>query len=666
VIALLVVVVFGLTHKDSSSKPAAPPTASEFFGVDAVNMLRDEEEAPEFETLGVKTVRINLEYGSVEAPGSGGCEETPKLDWSHYDEVFRRAAEHGLTLLVDLYGNRAVCGDGNWFPVPGTKNFEAFTGGLVTQAVARYGPEGKFWSENPELPYLPANVWEVWNEPNLPENNSGEEVDPQAYAQLLIAASESIHGVDPSATVLTGGIYLGAGRPLAGYLASIYGEPDGYQPAQFHEAFQGLAIHPYATTGYGAELAFGGPEVSEGRTEEARQVLGESRASLGGASDAEKSLWVTEVGWPTEFGVTASTAAITPERQASDAIETLEWMQDHADELDISFAALFSARDYNSQSGCTEAECWPMYAGMKRIEFLGPQPHYVDRPLRCAFKGLLDGEGCPGWRYQAVGSGSDPAIASAGIGSLELFDRDSHHRLQRRSWSMGGGWTGWEAMPGVGQVDSPPAAVSGGPIGPRVAARLADGSVGLWTEQKGTWSEQPLGGLTTGRPALSSSGNSRTDVFARGEDPFLFHVVVEPGVPVASTWELLPGPPATSDPSAASLAPGVLDVVARTSSTAIGHWHYEANVWSFEEIAAPEGSAPTIVAPSPERLDVFFTGKRGILHATSEAGSHWSSWELIPGKIPGTAPAAVAWSPNRIDLAGSFEGGGIGHWYLEW
>src|SRR2546429_540736 len=33
--------------------------------------------------------------------------------------------------------------------------------------VARYGPAGSFWSENPSVPRRPLRTWQIWNEPQL-------------------------------------------------------------------------------------------------------------------------------------------------------------------------------------------------------------------------------------------------------------------------------------------------------------------------------------------------------------------------------------------------------------------------------------------------------------------------------------------------------------------
>ncbi len=38
---------------------------------------------------------------------------------------------------------------------------------FLRDAVERYGPEGSFWEENPDLPFLPIRSWEIWNEENI-------------------------------------------------------------------------------------------------------------------------------------------------------------------------------------------------------------------------------------------------------------------------------------------------------------------------------------------------------------------------------------------------------------------------------------------------------------------------------------------------------------------
>jgi hypothetical protein len=75
--------------------------------------------------------------------------------------------------------------------------------------VRRYGQGGSFWRENPELPYLPVEAWELWNEPNIVTFSSNS--DPERFARLLRIGGGAIHGADPAAKVILGGLF---GRPL--------------------------------------------------------------------------------------------------------------------------------------------------------------------------------------------------------------------------------------------------------------------------------------------------------------------------------------------------------------------------------------------------------------------------------------------------------------------
>jgi hypothetical protein len=341
-------------------------------------------------------VRLNFEWAKVD-PSSTPCDEAGPTDWTYYDGVVGRAAAHGIALIPDLYGNRAAC-TAQRFPLPGTPNYGAYVepeaegrpGGFVWQAVRRYGAGGTFWAENPTVPYDPIEVWEVWNEPNLPENNPFGVVQPPLYGKLLVDVSATIHAADPTARVLVGGIYSGAGESAEGFFDWMYDYPWGYTAAQLHESFTGVGVHPYAISGAGANLSFGGPEVSEERLVADRAALDQPRAALAGGSDAEKTLWVTELGWPTEFAATPALAAITPEVQSAYLTAALGWMYEHAGEEGIEYAAGFVLNDYHEAAGCPEPRCWPQYAGLNKVEFL-PAPLLVERPAAAAFRALATG-----------------------------------------------------------------------------------------------------------------------------------------------------------------------------------------------------------------------------------------------------------------------------------
>jgi hypothetical protein len=672
--------VLGVSLSLFVSAVSAPASQrADFFGLSATTMLVEEEEAAEAQMLGIGRVRMNIEWGLADLEGP--CESVGAPDWTHYDEIFRRAAERHLEVIADLYGNLPSCGNVNAFPASGSGNFTQYAaaagpgqeGGFVAQVVQRYGVGGSFWAENPSLATDPVTTWEVWNEPNLPHNDPAEIVDPQAYAQFLIATSAAIRGIDPTATVLLGGMSF-SGAPasspksMAGFLGEIAENPSGYTLDEFQDSFDGVGIHPYAVSGKGPTYEFGGPTVSEERVTEAREILD----TLGGGALAEKSMWVTELGWPTEF---APSPEITPAVQANYVTTTMAWLFDHAEEDDIRYAALFDYRDYHPPEGCSEPECWPMYSGMKRLEFLPVKDapggsalgeYKIDRPLRCAYKALVSGVSCFAWQAETIGgeTSGEPAIASRGVGRLEAFARGAGGVLQGRAREPAGSWSAPEALPPPAAA-SGPAAVSWDPARVDVVARLADGTVEHWSRGEGQWETENLGGATTDDPAIASWGSGRLDLLVRGTDGSLDHRDWEPATGWTE-WEHVPGPPITSSPAAAAPSVGRLDVVADVADGTVEHWTLEGGQWTAENLGGAATSAPALASPAPNRLDAFVRGADGaLLHDSWEAVADWSGWTTVPGATIASGPDAVAWNPNRLDVLAEVEGGGLGHWYLE-
>ncbi|HZB78017.1 MAG TPA: hypothetical protein VE526_17435, partial [Solirubrobacteraceae bacterium] len=76
--------------------------------------------------------------------------------------------------------------------------------------VDRYGPGGKFWAENPNLPVRPLREWQIWNEPHLPAYWDAPERGPFGYARayplLLRSSYNLIKSLDPGAKVVMAGI----------------------------------------------------------------------------------------------------------------------------------------------------------------------------------------------------------------------------------------------------------------------------------------------------------------------------------------------------------------------------------------------------------------------------------------------------------------------------
>ncbi len=233
----------------------------------------DSEDYALMEEAGIKSLRLPLGWGSVEP-------RSPYFlapDWSDFDRSVALAAEYGMRVFPFIWGSPSwVASQGVVEPVRHGWTERAW-GLFLRQAVERYGPYGTFWAENPELPYLPIQAWEIWNEENIVTFSARP--DPARYARLLRIAGRSIHGADSGARVILGGLF---GRPLqvppnvpsGAFLNGVYRAGD------VKPFFDGVALHPYVADAGAIE-----PQIRN-----LRRVMRLHH-------DAATPIYVTELGW---------------------------------------------------------------------------------------------------------------------------------------------------------------------------------------------------------------------------------------------------------------------------------------------------------------------------------------------------------------------------------
>lgn len=209
-----------------------------------------------------------------------------QYDWSRPDAGVRIAAQAGLRTLpflasepawaleIDGYDCSERCG--NYAPAgPATRGAYAQ---FAAAAVRRYGPDGSFWEEHPDLPYLPIRVWQIWNEQNSPFFFRPR-ADPYMYAALLERASAEIRKVDPGAGIVLGGVWSLEDRP-SGVIGSARYLRDLYRVGDVADSFDGIAVHPY-----------------DGRVAGVLDQVRSLRRVARRAGDRGVGLWVTELGW---------------------------------------------------------------------------------------------------------------------------------------------------------------------------------------------------------------------------------------------------------------------------------------------------------------------------------------------------------------------------------
>jgi hypothetical protein len=318
----LVVGALASCGQSQDSKPERSRLPAEFYGV-AGHVLRlwsaegrtslVDRHLARISELGLSFVRANLDWTTLEpaAPVNG----QHRYDFRSHDEWVAALAQRGLrwyavgvsppAWAADPAALAAGCGIRSGPARP--DDLAALMGTIAT----RYGRDGSFWAEHPELPYRPVIDYEVWNEPNhggawcpLPE--------PHEYAPLYLATRDAIRAVDPNARVLVGGL-----APYRSSRAATALEPAATGAAEFVEAM--TAADPRLSEevdAVGIHL-YGEPETIVAD-------LGWYRDLLDGSGLEGVPLSVNEIGWTTrgEGGFTPVPESVRATRlgQAADQI----------------------------------------------------------------------------------------------------------------------------------------------------------------------------------------------------------------------------------------------------------------------------------------------------------------------------------------------------------
>jgi hypothetical protein len=267
-LAVLAVALLG----PPASAAAAPAPPGFTVGISPQTPAGDADYALMAEA-GLKSLRLPLGWASVER-------QSPYFsppDWSDFDRSVALAAKYGMRVFPFVSGSPPwVAGWEAVEPVRHVWAGRAWASFLV-QAVQRYGPYGSFWRVNPELPFLPIHAWEIWNEENIVTFSARP--DPGRYARLLRIAGLAIHGADPSAKVILGGLFgwplqVPPNVPSGAFLDGVY------RAGNVKPFFDGVALHPYV-----ADAAAMRPQIRN-----LRRIMRLHH-------DAATPLYVTELGW---------------------------------------------------------------------------------------------------------------------------------------------------------------------------------------------------------------------------------------------------------------------------------------------------------------------------------------------------------------------------------
>jgi hypothetical protein len=253
---------------------------------------------------GADSLRIPILWASVQ-PTEGG-----PFHWDPVDEFVEEATTAGFEVLPYFSGapSWAVAQNRRYgspvsLPVRNGKQRSGWQS-FLREAVLRYGPDGRFWSEHPGLPERPIRVWQIWNEQNF--EYFVFRPNPAEYGQLVNLSFSAIRGVDGSAKILLGGMFAKPReaqfkrKPRLAYFAADFLQQMYRTTPGIRSKFQGVALHPY-TTNYKRLTPY---------IEELRKVMKANH-------DGGKGLWITELGWSSQRPTRNNSFAKGPAGQAA-------------------------------------------------------------------------------------------------------------------------------------------------------------------------------------------------------------------------------------------------------------------------------------------------------------------------------------------------------------
>ncbi|HEX8052957.1 MAG TPA: hypothetical protein VF517_08185 [Thermoleophilaceae bacterium] len=260
-----------------------------YFGAVADGVLTDEDpqrfenELPRMVGAGVESLRMVFPWRDAqpyktraEIPSDQQAffrdEGGVPTDWRLLDGYVEHAARQGLTILpVVLYAPQwaAKYGNSDASPPRGHTDYARF----VVAVAKRYGRSGTFWTERPDVPRLPIDWLQIWNEPHFKEYWSDQPWEAD-YARLLRGTYRAVKKEVPSAKILVAGM---ANKSWT-YISKLYAQKTrGY--------FDGIAMHPFTNSIDGVV-----------------EIIERGRRVMARNGDGKLPLMITEMSWTSAKG----------------------------------------------------------------------------------------------------------------------------------------------------------------------------------------------------------------------------------------------------------------------------------------------------------------------------------------------------------------------------
>ncbi len=318
-IVAVLLVVSGVAPRQWTRAAGSQPTNVSYWGMNLYLTKRERLAtgdnlallASSAQQAGVRWTREELPWDLIE-PQNNSFRPV-------YDNSLKQTADQGFGIIGMLlttpgWARDGACSGNYWCPPANVQEYAQFASWMTE----RYDGDGV--QDAPGSPRIAA--WEIWNEPNAAETwpvlGAGGSISRQRYGEMLVAAYNAIKAADPSALVLTGGVYVYDGSYCdpnncdgLNFLGGVFQQV----PAARH-AFDVLSIHPYIPT-----ERPDAPNIPRLITVEGR--VRNARGWLNGNGRGDARLWITEMGWCTATGTCPGGVQVSEEQQANYLVRSL-------------------------------------------------------------------------------------------------------------------------------------------------------------------------------------------------------------------------------------------------------------------------------------------------------------------------------------------------------
>ena len=316
----------GVVHWLNSAVRPQPNLAPDLLDLDhvetslGVNTFLQQEVEPQKRTrslemahaAGFRFLRQEFQWEDIEIHGKGDFIDRRNIPegvdaWEKYDHIVDQAEQTGLHVIARLSNppswSRVETDEvtGALAPPDDFQDFADFAGAVAE----RYRNRIRYY--------------QIWNEPNGNDEWGFQDVDPEAYAQLLCQAYARIKEVDPDAVVLAGALTPTLAMNGRNMNDIIYLQ-------RMYNAGAGECFDVMSAQGYGLWSGATDQRLRPTVINIQHHLLLRDLMVVNG--DGSKPIWISEMGWNVvPEGMEARFGRVTEEQQAKYTVEAYERLQ---------------------------------------------------------------------------------------------------------------------------------------------------------------------------------------------------------------------------------------------------------------------------------------------------------------------------------------------------